>query len=215
MFVLIKKIISKFDRKIAFRSLCCALVTALAMSVAGFDAKCNEIRDNVLRLHILANSDEDYDQELKLMVRDRLLAISDEVFTGCESEADAVAAAKENIQRFSEEAKSVIAENGFDYDVKVEVAETLFETRNYENFSLPAGNYEALRIIIGEGKGHNWWCVMFPAVCLPAVKDNSGFSGVLSESIVEIVERPTRYKARFKLVEVFENAKFKLSKLFG
>jgi stage II sporulation protein R len=91
----------------------------------------------------------------------------------------------------------------------------MFETRDYENFSLPAGTYEALRVIIGSGKGHNWWCVMFPAVCLPSASENQGFSGVLKEDTAEIVEQPTRYKARFKVVEVFEKTKFKLSKIFN
>ena len=215
MFVLIKKLVKKFDRRVAFRALCCALVTVLAMSIAGFDAKCDEIRSNVLRLHILANSDETYDQELKLKVRDRLLTVSTEVFGGCETEEQAVALAKENINRFTDEAKNVIIENGFDYDVTVEVADTVFETRDYEGFSLPAGTYEALRVLIGEGKGKNWWCVMFPAVCLPAAGDGKSFSGVLSDETAQIVEQPTKYKARFKMVELFEKTKSKLSRIFG
>ncbi len=215
MFVLIKKLVKKFDRRVAFRALCCALVTVLAMSIAGFDAKCDEIRSNVLRLHILANSDETYDQELKLKVRDRLLTVSTEVFGGCETEEQAVALAKENIRRFTDEAKNVIIENGFDYDVTVEVADTVFETRDYEGFSLPAGTYEALRVLIGEGKGKNWWCVMFPAVCLPAAGDGKSFSGVLSNETAQIVEQPTKYKARFKMVELFEKTKSKLSRIFG
>lgn len=215
MFVLIKKIIGKIDRQAVFKAVCCGLVTVLAMSIAGFDAKCNEIRDNVLRLHILANSDEDYDQVLKLKVRDRLLTVSNDVFGGCETEAEAVTAAKENLQVFCDEAKTVIFENGFDYDVTVEVAETMFETRNYESFSLPAGNYEALRVIIGEGEGKNWWCVMFPAVCLPAAGGTKGFSGVLSDDTAEIVEQPTRYKARFRVVELYEKTKSRLSQLFS
>ena len=215
MFVLIKKIAEKFDRRVAFRAVCCALVTVLAMSIAGFDAKCDEIRSNVLRLHILANSDETYDQELKLKVRDRLLTVSTEVFGGCETEEQAVALAKENINRFTDEAKNVIIENGFDYDVTVEVADTVFETRDYEGFSLPAGTYEALRVLIGEGKGKNWWCVMFPAVCLPAAGDGKSFSGVLSDETAQIVEQPTKYKARFKMVELFEKTKSKLSRIFG
>ncbi len=215
MFVLIKKIAEKFDRRVAFRAVCCALVTVLAMSIAGFDAKCDEIRSNVLRLHILANSDETYDQELKLKVRDMLLTVSTEVFGGCETEEQAVALAKENINRFTDEAKNVIIENGFDYDVTVEVADTVFETRDYEGFSLPAGTYEALRVLIGEGKGKNWWCVMFPAVCLPAAGDGKSFSGVLSDETAQIVEQPTKYKARFKMVELFEKTKSKLSRIFG
>ncbi len=215
MFVLIKKFIRKFDRKVAFRSLCCALVTVMAMSVAGFDAKCNEIRENVLRLHILANSDSETDQALKLKVRDRLLTVSETVFADCKNEAEAAAKANESLALFQNEANAVVSENGFSYDVRVELAETEFETRNYESFSLPAGTYKALRVIIGEGEGQNWWCVMFPAVCIPAAGDGNGFSGVLSEETAEIVEQPNRYRARFKLVEVFQKAKSKLSGIFG
>ncbi len=215
MFVL-KNLLKKVDRSLALRALACGLVFTLALSLAGFDAKCEAVRENVLRLHVLANSDTDEDQALKLKVRDALLSVSDEIFTGCETEEDAVKSAKENRHLLLSVAQQTVLENGYSYPVSVEIADTWFETRAYETFSLPAGEYEALRVIIGEGNGKNWWCVMFPAVCIPAAGEyEAGFESTLSKDTAEIVEKPERYKARFKVVEFFEKTRQRILKIFG
>ena len=213
---LLKSLFKHIDRSAAIRAVAVALVLVLTLSICGFDARCDEIRENVLRLHVLANSDSQQDQALKLKVRDAVLVESQKVFENCTSEQEAVIQAKKYIDVFENTAKNVIAENGFDYSVRVEVAETWFETRDYEGFSLPAGNYEALRVIIGKGQGKNWWCVMFPSVCLPAatVKDKD-FKGVLKDDTAEIVEQPKRYKARFKVVEIFEKARKSIAEIFS
>lgn len=202
---LLIKLFQHINRKVAVRAVACALIFCISLSICGFSAKCDVIRENVLRLHIIANSDSAEDQSLKFEVRDRLLEVSQIVFGGCDTQADAVKAARENIGVFETEARKVIRESGYNYTVAVEVDDVWFETRDYENFSLPAGTYEALRVIIGEGAGHNWWCVMFPSVCLPAAaKERKSFSKVLSDGECEIVTKPTKYKAQFKIVEVFE-----------
>lgn len=214
MYVL-KKIFRSVDRSAAVRAVACALVLILTYSICGFDSKCDAIRENVLRLHILANSDSEQDQALKLRVRDALITVSAEVFADCKNEQDAVAAAAENIELFTDVAQAQVYSNGYSYPVRVELADTWFETRDYDSFTLPAGNYEALRVIIGEGNGHNWWCVMFPAVCLPAASgETQDFSEVLGEKEADIVQKPERYKARFKIVEVFEKVSSRLARWF-
>ena len=210
---LLKNFIKHIDRSVFFRAVACALVLTLTFVICGFDAKCDTIRKNVLRLHVLANSDSEQDQALKLKVRDALLVASEDVFKDCSSEQEAVLYAKQNIERLEQIAQQVVFENGYDYPVTVTVSETWFETRHYEEFTLPAGDYEALRVVIGEGKGKNWWCVMFPAVCVSSA-GKQGFSTVLNDETAKIVEKPKQYKARFKVVEIFQKARKSLSKIF-
>lgn len=211
----LKRILKGFDRAAFIKSVACALVLLCTLSICGFDAKCNVIRNNVLRLHILANSDSNEDQALKLKVRDAVLLVSEEVFKGCRSEQEAVSAAKENINLFLKAAQDEIKNNGYAYSVLVEVKDTWFETRDYDSFSLPAGTYEALRIVIGNGEGKNWWCVMFPSLCLPTTSvESEDFKETLGDDEGDIVAQPQKYKARFKIVEIFERARLKISGLF-
>ncbi len=203
---LLKKFFQHIDPKLSVRSVACALVLLITLNVCGFSAKCDVIRENVLRLHVLANSDSPEDQALKLKVRDGILKVSEEVFEGCQSVGEAEAVAREHLPLFKSVAERIISDNGYDYAVKVELSDTWFETRDYDGFSLPAGNYEALRVLIGEANGKNWWCVMFPSVCIPAAtKGKKDFSKALSDSQSDIVTHPQRYKARFKIVEIFQN----------
>lgn len=130
----------------------------------------NEIRSETLRLHIIANSDSEEDQQLKLKVRDAVLEATGELFAEVSGKTEAVAAAEYSANDIKEIAEKTIAEEGFDYPVQVEVTEMWFETRSYDGFTLPAGDYDAVRIIIGEGEGKNWWCVMYPALCIPGAE---------------------------------------------
>ncbi len=204
--------LKKFNPQILIRAVACAFVFTAVLSLANFDAKCNEIRSNVLRLHIKANSDSASDQELKLHVRDAVLTASENIFSTCNSLEDAYAAAGENIDLLSNVAQNTVYSYGFDYPVSVTLGEAWFETREYENFTLPAGTYDALRINIGQAEGKNWWCVMFPALCVPSatVTPQNSFS----ENSEKIVTEPDKYEVRFKTVEVFEKIKYKLSSFF-
>ena len=162
----------------------------------------NEIRSETLRLHIIANSDSEEDQQLKLKVRDAVLEATGELFAEVSGKTEAVAAAEYSANDIKEIAEKTIAEEGFDYPVQVEVTEMWFETRSYEGFTLPAGDYDAVRIIIGEGEGKNWWCVMYPALCIPGAEkplekycDNADFvSG-------------TEFEIRFAVIEWIESIK--------
>lgn len=205
----------KINGSVALRATASALVLMMTVCICRFDARCDTVRKNVLRLHISANSDSAEDQALKLSVRDRLLELTDEVFADCKSESEAAEAARNAVALFRSEAEREITENGYSYPVTVEVSDVWFETREYESFTLPAGVYEAVRVVIGSGEGHNWWCVMFPAICLPAVTDSEGrLNEALGDQCSEIVTSKKRYKAEFKVVEVFERVKLRLKDIF-
>lgn len=162
----------------------------------------------VFRLHILANSDSAEDQSLKLKVRDSVLKESESLFAGSSSLEETISVCRENIGRFQKTAENCIKENGCDYPVKVYVDREYFNTREYDEITLPSGIYNALKIEIGEAAGKNWWCVMFPAICLPAAEEE--LSGYLSEKEMELVNSDSKYEVRFKIVEIYEKIKSKL-----
>jgi len=186
------------------------LFTAAGRGVFRYEKQSDEIRFDTLRLHIIANSDSDLDQKLKLKVRDRILSDTGELFAEVSGKSEAVALAKTSLDDIQSDAEAVIAEAGLDYPVKVELTKMWFETRSYDGFTLPAGDYDAVRVVIGEGEGVNWWCVMYPPLCIPsedsaaeAVKvygDNSAF--VISSGGTEI---------RFAIVELIERIKNSLA----
>lgn len=186
-------------------SLFCGLVIAVLLSITSFGASCGEIRHNVLRMHVIANSDSEADQTLKLQVRDAVLAEGKELFDGSLTVAQAENILDSDKERLRAAAESVIRENGYDYNVTVEIGKDFFTTRTYDGkVTLPAGEYEAVRVIIGEGKGQNWWCVMFPPLCLPAAEAQADIGDVLSDREERLVESDPKYEARFKIIEIFE-----------
>ncbi len=182
-----------------------AFVITVLISVLSFEAKSDGIRNNVLRMHVVANSDSEADQKLKLKVRDAVLEAGRELFDGSITAEDA----EENLfpekEKLKEAAREVITENGFDYSVDVFIGKTYYTTRTYDNsVTLPAGNYEAVNVIIGEGKGRNWWCVMFPPMCLPAAETDTQIDDVLSKDELKLVKSNPRFEPRFKIVEIYE-----------
>ena len=187
-------------------SVLCSTIFVGMLAFANFSNRCEEVRDSVFRLHIIANSDNEEDQRLKLKVRDALLAASEDYFSACKTRDDSAKEAEMHIKDFENIASEVISQNGYDYGVEASVGTAFFGTRSYDDFTLPAGEYEALRVVIGEGRGKNWWCVMFPAVCLPSATD-SKIEDALTESGAEIVKNEVKFKASFKCVEWYENIK--------
>lgn len=166
-----------------------------------------EVRSETLRLHIIANSDSDFDQELKLKVRDRILEATGELFAEVSGKTEAVAAAEYSSDDIKKIAEAVIKEEGYDYSVQVEVTEMWFETRSYDGFTLPAGDYDAVRIIIGAGEGKNWWCVMYPALCIPGAEQSIEQYG---ENVKFITG--SGYELRFAVIEWIEQFKQLLKK---
>ena len=133
------------------------LICALLLSVSHFNAACDDLRQNVLRLHIIANSDSDADQSLKLKIRDEILKETGDLFLNCNDLENAEKTVKENLNSFSDIANTVIEKNGFDYTATASFGKSDFSTRYYDDFTLPAGEYDSLIITLGEGEGKNWW----------------------------------------------------------
>ncbi|MBP9988740.1 MAG: stage II sporulation protein R [Ruminococcus sp.] len=186
-------------------SVCVALIISIIFSTLCFAGTSENIRNEVLRLHIIANSDSEKDQKLKLKVRDKLLECGSEVFCGTVTAENAVEKITPKIAELEAVAKRVIVENGFDYDVKITINKEYFTTRTYKDVTLPAGKYMALRVIIGQGNGHNWWCVMFPTMCLPAADSSNNLEKVFDKKEVRLVKKKPAFEPRFKIVEIYES----------
>ncbi len=181
-----------------------AFILTVIFSMIPFQANCSDISDEVFRLHILANSDSNKDQSLKLRVRDKVLSHTEALFNSAKSKQEAEQLVSDNIQTIADIAAKEIFDNGYNYSVKVQIVKMHFSTRRYENFTLPAGMYDALRITIGEGRGHNWWCVMFPSLCISSPADSEEKAKeVFSNGEYEVVKNEkTEY--RFFIIECFE-----------
>lgn len=177
----------------------------LAVIVSGVNTINGEIEgisDKVVRLHILANSDSAEDQELKLKVRDAILEESNIFLDGDYSRLEAEQVIVKNIGDINEIAERVIAENGYNYSVSSQLVNMEFDVREYDRVTLPAGNYDALRITIGNAEGKNWWCVMYPQFCLaPSISDDD--LKYFKDSEVAVMTVPKRYKIKFKIAEFF------------
>ncbi len=186
-------------------SLFAGLLIAIIFSITGFASTCEEIRGDVLRLHVIANSDSDEDQQLKLKVRDAVLKAGKNIFNGSVTKENAEEKIENEKEILIKAAKKVIKENGFDYDVEITVTDEYFNTRTYENVTLPAGKYKAVRVLIGESAGKNWWCVMFPPLCIPAAETNIDL--YFSDKEVKLVETNPKYEVRFKIIEIYESIK--------
>lgn len=184
--------------------LSCVVIFMCLISMSKFNVSCDKIKDDVLRLHIRANSDSEFDQELKLKVRDRILNDTGDMFYSVMTYEEAVEKTNEALPKIIESAKDEIKNLGYDYEVKANLDYSYFGTRHYDGYTLPAGNYMALNLEIGEGKGQNWWCVMFPPMCLPTSVAECEIADVLTESETEIVTETEKYKFKFKIVEFFE-----------
>ena len=193
--------------KIIEKAICLALALSELFSFTGFAAACSGISDSVLRLHILANSDSEEDQALKLKVRDRLLTESAGMLDGVSSRGDAEAVVREKLPELKAAAEDEIRRQGYDYQVKVELTNMYFTTRQYNTVSLPAGRYDALRVSIGAAEGKNWWCVIFPQMCLPTAGEKQELEDVLDAEQMDIVEdggQNSGYEVKWKCLEFFE-----------
>ncbi|MCL2634716.1 MAG: stage II sporulation protein R [Oscillospiraceae bacterium] len=149
-----------------------ALVAVSVSAFAGFAEECEQISDNVLRLHIIAESDSVEDQQFKYELRDYILETFSPQLADCNSVEAARARSVELVHEIRAEANGFAQSRNYDREIVVDVIDMYFVTRVYESVTMPAGNYAALRITVGSGGGENWWCVMFPPLCLPAVTAN-------------------------------------------
>ncbi len=187
-------------------SLLMAVIFCAVVSLLSINGEYDQVRGSVLRLHILANSDSLYDQELKLKVRDALQSEADAIFGHCEDLAQAEAAARAGSDRLRALAEQTLREAGCDYPVTVALEETWFSTRTYDGVTMPAGKYKALRVEIGAAQGRNWWCVMFPAMCVTGRDSLEELETVLTDGQIRLMQADG-YDVRFKCVEWYEQVR--------
>ena len=172
----------------------------------------DELADKVVRLHVLANSDSEEDQALKLQVRDAVLDRAEDLLAQTSSRAEAEGKLRGQLLEFERLAEAVVREVGYDYEVTAELTDTEFPTREYEDFTLPAGEYLALRILIGDAAGRNWWCVVFPPLCTAASADvpaSALAAGFTEDEVRLITEEDRGYVLKFKAVEFWETLREK------
>ena len=185
-------------------ALLAGLIVSLVVTVgADFSVRAGQVRSEVLRLHVLAASDDPVDQAHKLAVRDSLLAKSGELFASAQDVEQAIVQAGEHLEEIEQTARQTLRRRGCADKVSARVVTTGFDTRSYGGNTLPAGQYRALQVVIGEGKGHNWWCVMYPPLCLPAACKQEEQSGL--EDIDRLTQGPD-YRMGFAVVELWEKA---------
>ena len=185
------------------------------------NAVSSDIANSVFRLHVIANSDEKEDQELKLKVRDNVLSYMNKICENVTTKEDAILIANDHIDEFKDIALNTIHENGYDYLVNIRIGNFSFPTKTYGDISLPSGYYDALRIEIGEAKGQNWWCVMFPPLCFVDVssgivpdESKETMKSDLSDEEFSLISdnEDSNVKFKFKLIEWFQNVKIMTAK---
>ncbi len=188
-------------RKTEFSILVGLILSIILCSFSSFKSECENLNEKVLRLHVIAHDDSEDEQSLKLKVRDAVLEYGEGIFTDIHNKNDAKKISLENIENIKAVCEKTLRENESSHEVRVEVSEMFFNTRQYDSFTLPCGVYDALKITIGEGQGKNWWCVMFPPMCLSACIDREELSATLGENGEAFIEKSPKYTVRFKILE--------------
>lgn len=183
-------------------------------AISYVEAVSTDISDSVFRLHVIANSDSNEDQALKYKVRDNLLKYMNNICRDCTSKQEAINLVTEHQEEFKQVALDTIKKEGYSYNVKINIGNFEFPTKQYGDISLPAGYYDALRVEIGEAKGRNWWCVMFPSLCFIDVssgivpeESKEELQNILSDEEYSIISdnSDNGIKFKFKLIEFFAN----------
>lgn len=183
-------------------------------AISYVSAVSTDISDSVFRLHVIANSNSDEDQALKYKVRDNLLNYMNNICKDCSSKEEAIRIVSEHQEEFKQVALETIKNEGYSYDVRIEIGNFEFPTKQYGDISLPAGFYDALKVEIGKAEGRNWWCVMFPSLCFVDIssgivpeESKEDLQNVLSDEEYAIISDNSNYgiKFKFKLLEFFAN----------
>ena len=189
----------------------CAAMLWGAWSMQRQDA----LAQKMIRLHVIANSDSDADQALKLEVRDKVLDFTTTVLQRSADMEDAQVRLRAELTRIEDIAQREIAAQGYDYPVTAQLASAEFPLKEYDGFSLPAGEYMALRLVIGEGEGRNWWCVVYPPLCTAAAADmpqTAIHAGLTDDDVSLITGEDTGYVLKFRSVELWEQLRQWLGK---
>ena len=164
----------------------------------------SSMESKVLRFHVLANSDEVYDQELKLEVKEEIFSFVTELTKDLDTNIEANQVVSENIDTINQMATDIVLENGYNYGVTSQITNEYYDTRVYDDFSLPAGYYDGLRIEVGQATGQNWWCVLFPPLCSDTATKN------LTDDDVDFIKEE-KYQFRFKFVDALSEVRKFLS----
>ena len=178
------------------------LILALLTSKLGvFAQNCELLRENTLRLHVIAHSDLPQDQEIKLLVRDAVLAGTGDIFTHAHGKTDAAGSAKENLPQIQALAQRELDRHPGGYQASASLVRMPFDTTVYGGFTMPAGEYDAVRVTIGSGSGKNWWCVLFPPLCVaPAGK----IQGEFDIGDAQLISSQPEYIPAFAVVELIQ-----------
>lgn len=196
--------------KIFLISVIIAFILYCAFAVSYFAAVSGEIRESVVRLHILADSNSQIDQQVKLKVRDALLEKNTELLSSKVTPENAKEYFEKSKSELEKCANEVLKDNGFNYTAKITLGKEYYTTRVYENLTFPAGMYTSVKVVLGSGEGENWWCVMFPPLCVPAATggittdDEVELEEYLDEDGKKIVSSKGKFKVGFKVVEIYE-----------
>ena len=194
----------KTTKKILIILLALALLIGL-LAVLPVHSESN-IYESVLRLHVIANSDSDEDQALKLLVRDAVLLEAQNLLKSTSSRDDAERIIAQSTEHLRLVAEKAVRENGYSYPVSITLGKENYPTKSYESCAFPAGEYTSLQIFIGDASGQNWWCVLFPPLCLSAATDKDAFASVgITDGQYQIITdtKNPKYKIRFKILESF------------
>lgn len=184
------------------------IFTLLFGSLSYTNDASNDISTKVLRMHVLANSNSIDDQKLKIAVKNNILKSTQELFTNCDNLEESIEIAQSNTELIKASAQEVIKKYNKNYNVKVYVDNEFFDVREYKDFTLPSGNYNTVKVVIGEGKGKNWWCVMYPAVCISACSDD--FDKALTKEEKKLITSK-KYIPKFKILEIINKIKNKIN----
>ena len=191
-------------RRLLGRALVCGVVLAALCSFFPFAAACGQLPRDVVRLHVVANSNGAEDQAVKLLVRDAVLEEAARWYQGAGSMEEASSQLCTHLQSIAGAARQVLGEQGVGYSATAQMTEMYFPTRDYGDFRLPAGRYRTLRVTLGEGAGKNWWCVVFPSLCLPAATQEEALL-TLPEGERQVVEGGQGVQVKLKAVELWES----------
>ncbi len=165
--------------------------------------------DKVVRLHVIAESDSEADQALKLAVRDAVLREVGELVSGAADAAEARATIENNKDALQRVCGRTLSERGSDSPVKIELGREKYPECEYDGVTLPSGDYYSVRVMIGEAKGHNWWCVLFPPLCVGAASDKSGVmaaAGLTRDEVDVMTGRDGGYVLKFRIIEFFRRS---------
>lgn len=191
-------------RRLLGKALVCGFVLAALCSFFPFAAACGQLPRDVVRLHVVANSNGAGDQAVKLLVRDAVLEEAARWYQGAGSMEEASSQLCTHLQSIAGAARQVLGEQGVGYSATAQMTEMYFPTRDYGDFRLPAGRYRTLRVTLGEGAGKNWWCVVFPSLCLPAATQEEALL-TLPEGERQVVEGGQDVQVKLKAVELWES----------